>query len=230
MENKSSTECGIGYEMEELIPLVARLAEKYTGFESSSVTYERAQQLMEAVIYCIKEYREVEGEDRKIGDGIEGQGIGTDQAVLKNRNDIIKKEEQRISASDAYQRGYELVVQKARAANEQYHKIMENFCDYGSRALYETIVVGMPAFFLHYDARFAPQEEILWLDYPIPAALANLRGIDRIYQYLCYIQKEQEFLGRFPKGYVQEVCTAYHKDYGELFINLSEIMYEELNK
>lgn len=29
------------------------LVEEYTGKESSSVTYERARQLMEAVIYCI---------------------------------------------------------------------------------------------------------------------------------------------------------------------------------
>ncbi len=43
------------YRMEELIPIVGRLAEKYTGFESSSITYEKAGQLMEAVLYCIHE-------------------------------------------------------------------------------------------------------------------------------------------------------------------------------
>ena len=46
----------MGYEMEELIPIVAELAERYTGYESTSVTYEKANQLMEAVIYCIHEY------------------------------------------------------------------------------------------------------------------------------------------------------------------------------
>ena len=44
------------YEMEELIPIVAELTERYTGYESTSVTYEKANQLMEAVIYCIQEY------------------------------------------------------------------------------------------------------------------------------------------------------------------------------
>ena len=43
------------YKMEELIPVVSRLAEKYTAFEDSSVTYEKAEQLMEAVLYCIRE-------------------------------------------------------------------------------------------------------------------------------------------------------------------------------
>ena len=42
------------YEMEELIPIVGRLAEKYTANESTSVTYEKAEQLMGAVLYCMR--------------------------------------------------------------------------------------------------------------------------------------------------------------------------------
>ena len=43
------------YEMEELVPIVASLSEKYTSKESTSVSYETARQLMEAVMYCINE-------------------------------------------------------------------------------------------------------------------------------------------------------------------------------
>ena len=46
----------INYTMEEMIPIVAKLTEQYTGHESTSVTYETANQLMGAVIYCIREY------------------------------------------------------------------------------------------------------------------------------------------------------------------------------
>lgn len=45
----------MGYEIEELVPIVGKLAEKYTSKESTSITYEKAQQLMEAVLYCIHE-------------------------------------------------------------------------------------------------------------------------------------------------------------------------------
>ncbi|MBP7349454.1 MAG: hypothetical protein KA965_12300 [Butyrivibrio sp.] len=45
------TECG--YTMEELVPLVGELAGSYAGYESSSISYEKAQQFMEAVLYCI---------------------------------------------------------------------------------------------------------------------------------------------------------------------------------
>ena len=46
------------YTMEELVPIVGRLAEKYCAGESSSVTYEKAEQLMGAVLYCIHEVTE----------------------------------------------------------------------------------------------------------------------------------------------------------------------------
>ena len=42
------------YEMEELVPIVGKLAEKYTANESTSITYEKAEQLMGAVLYCRK--------------------------------------------------------------------------------------------------------------------------------------------------------------------------------
>lgn len=48
----------MSFETEELMPIVAELADKYTGKESTSITYEKARQLMEAVLYCIHEYEE----------------------------------------------------------------------------------------------------------------------------------------------------------------------------
>ena len=43
------------YTMEELLPVVGKLTEKYTSLSSTSVTYETAQQLMGAVLYCLRE-------------------------------------------------------------------------------------------------------------------------------------------------------------------------------
>ena len=45
----------MNYSVEELMPVFEKLAEKYAGYESTSITYEKAEQLMEAVIYCICE-------------------------------------------------------------------------------------------------------------------------------------------------------------------------------
>lgn len=276
---------GNHYTLEELLPLLSRLVGKYTSFESSSVTNECAQTLMEAILYCIQEYEDSlkggsvvpGGEDSLKGDSVvpggerslkrdsvvsggehslKGGSVvperedSTEEDATASReknitaaNTKIQKEKNTaetnrqiqkiektdtISAADAYQRGYGLVVQKTKAANELYNRIMENFCDYGNRALHDTMLNEMPEFFLHYDARFAPQEELLLLAYPVPEPPGQQqKGINRIYPYLCYIEKEQEFLRKFPEGYVQEVCKEYHEEYEELFINLAEIMMEK---
>ena len=141
------SEIETGYDMEELIPLVARLAEKYTGFESSSISYERAQQLMEAVLYCIREYK---GEYKEFGETDWEAGMADGESEQRNPEKTEEKQEaagetdqerhitdlfrqkETISAADAYQRGYDLVIRKAKAANKLYAKIMENFCDYGN--------------------------------------------------------------------------------------------------
>lgn len=44
-----------GYGLEEILPVVSYLTNKYTSGESSSVPYEKAEMLMEAVLYCIRE-------------------------------------------------------------------------------------------------------------------------------------------------------------------------------
>ena len=67
------------YDMEELLPITAWLAEKYTGNDSTSITYEKAEQFMEAAIYCIQEYEMAAGQYELTG--------------------------KRISAKEAYERG-----------------------------------------------------------------------------------------------------------------------------
>lgn len=50
--------------MEELLPVAAKLTERYTAGRSMSVTYEKACQMMEAVLYCI---RQGQGENQMTG-------------------------------------------------------------------------------------------------------------------------------------------------------------------
>lgn len=89
------------YEMEELIPLVGWLAQKYTSGESTSVTYEKAEQLMEAVLYCI---REAERE--------------TEYAVAAP---------ERMTAEKIYHIGAEAVERKTKTALKLYHQILPEF-------------------------------------------------------------------------------------------------------
>ena len=115
----------------ELVPIVAELARRYTANESTSLSYEKAQQLMEAVLYCIRETEQSGDCDLVLG--------------------------KRILARNAYEQGYACVERKVHKALHSYHEILPKFVYYGNRCLYDTFIKGLPEFFKWYDVRFNPQ-------------------------------------------------------------------------
>ena len=200
------------YEMEELLHIVATLAEKYTGGESSSISYEKAGQLMEAVMYCIRETN-----DREFS---EGKSDGTEfTCVAKNS---------KISAKEAYESGKRIVKEKVQAALQLYHHCLQDFVSYGNSCLQDTFLRGMPEFFKRYDPVFNPQDTILTLDYPVLKDLSKYSGIDRIFEYIRCIELEQLFLRRFPEDFVIKVLRKYDPDHKKMIENISEIVYLSL--
>ena len=200
------------YEMEELIPIVAELTERYTGYESTSVTYEKANQLMEAVIYCIHEYETAVMEK-----------TGECGASAEDRSVTEIASAERVSAKEAYLLGSRLVDAKVRAMKEMYHELIGHFHSYGNIALKDA-VAAVPEFLKWYDIKYDPQNTILTLDYPVLEDLGEYSGIDAVYEYVRCIYIEQRFLGRFPEDYVRRVLRAYSGDYEEMFENLCGIV------
>lgn len=186
----------INFSMEELLPVVAWLTEKYTSKESTSVSYDRARQLMEAAIYCIKHF--------------DGQGkIVSDKGV---------------SVNDIYKAGYENVKHKVKKTQEAYQEMMTKFKAYGNENYYDTVTKAIPGFFRYYDTRFAPQETIITMDYPTICTIVNCSGIDAIEKYVEYISYEQRFMGVLPQEYVQEVLSGYQANYKKQFYNVCSIV------
>ncbi|MEY8355354.1 DUF6179 domain-containing protein [Lachnospiraceae bacterium 54-53] len=190
---------------EELVQVVAELADKYTGRDSSSITYEKAGQLMEAVLYCIREY------EAHLADGQEQ--LSTEAGP---------------DGKTAYGLGYELVLKKVKEARDLYNRIIPDFRFYDNRCCYDTFARGIPSFFVRYDPRFAPQNHILTLDYPVLMPVNALCGIDAVNAYIRYAALEQLFLVKLPDAYVRHVLRAYSTDYEELFINLPAIVLRNL--
>ena len=186
-------ELGTEYRIEQLLPIVAELADKYTSKESSSVTYERAERLMEAVIYCIKECM--------ANGGCEvDPGQPPDERAL-------------------YDRGRELLLEKVYRAKKFYEGIIRDFEDYGCRNYRDTMIKGMPEFFVRYDPVFAPGDHLLTLDYPLLAGNPKGCGIDLIFRYLGGVQVESWYLGRFQPGEVAGLLQAVQPDYQELYLD-----------
>lgn len=185
------------YSMEDLIPIVGKLAEEYTAKESSSVTYERARQFMEAVIYCIA-HLEVQNHEIMLTGAL--------------------------TATEAYQLGYSAVVEKVKKTIEKYNELMKFFDSYDNRNYRDTVEKALPGFFLYYDAKFAPMENIITMDYPVFGLDMNLEGIDMIRQYIDAIWDEQCYLMKFPRDYVIEKLRSFHSHYEKEYFNLKEIV------
>lgn len=199
------------FQLQELIPIVAELAGKATGYESSSVSYEKAEQLMGVVLYTIRE---------------------TKQESRKKPNQRGKREglHRRMTAKEAYDSGYEMLCRKVRCCQEAYNRMILSFDSYGNEFYEDTVIKGLPQFFLHYDVRFCPQDTILTLDYPTRDFRQALTGIDQIEDYLRSISEEQQYLQQFPRQQVLDVLRRWHPDYRELPVNLAEIMGQAENQ
>ena len=184
------------YEMEELVPLVAILSEKYTSKESTSVSYETARQLMEAVMYCMNE-------------------CASDQTLVSS---------QRLSAAEAYKYGYEALIQKVKRTQAAYNEMIVDFCGYGNRNYEATVEKAIPGFFLYYNAQFAPQETIITMDYPTICPVTGKSGIDAIETYVKYISFEQKFMGAFQRQYIYEVLERDQADHKNGFDNICRVI------
>lgn len=187
------------YEMEELVPIVGKLAEKYTSHESTSITYEKAEQLMGAVLYCIHELWESSG----------------------NAPSLNKK----LSAQRAYEMGAAYVRDKTGKALDLYNRILPEFCHYENKCLYDTFVKGIPEFFKWYDIQFEPQNTILTLDYPLLKDISEYTGIDKIFEFIKAIGLEQIFLKLFPAGYVINILSKDNRNWQESMDNICEIVF-----
>jgi uncharacterized membrane protein len=200
----------MNYEMQELIPIVAELTDLYTSKESTSITYEKANQLMEAVLFCIQENEDAEWTCPSAGASLITQGG--------------------LSAKEAYEQGRKRVQEKVCRVRELYNRTAVFFCAYGNCNYEDTFIGGIPGFLKLYDIKFAPQNSIITMDYPILQSLEQLKGVDAIYEYANGIYLEQIFLSALPKEYVLTVLERYYSDYQNLYCNICNIVLHDLLK
>lgn len=185
------------YQMEELLPIVSELAQKYAGYESTSITYEKAQSLMEAVLFCLSEYNS------------------------SAKDSLVQKD---ISVKEQYNIGAKLLFEKVENIRKIFNEISFQFVDFGVKCLYDTVQKGIPQFLKWYDIKFCPQNTILTLDYPLLIDCSSLTGADAVYKYIRAIQTEQIFLRKFDRNYVMLVLEKYNSEYRDMIENICSIV------
>ena len=182
---------------EELFLLVAEAARKYAGCDSTSVTYETSQMLLEGILYCIDECR------CSARYGLTGKNV---------------------SLAEQYRRGREIVLKKASEIRRIYNERIVSFEDYEMQCLRDTVRKGIPEFLKRYDARYFPQNEILTLDYPVLTDISARKGVDAVYEFMCAVEAEQQFLKRFEREYVKIVLEAAIPGYESMIENIGGIL------
>lgn len=205
---KGNGEYQMEYSMEELLPIVAGLAEKYTANESTSITYERAEQLMEAVLYCIKQ----------CNNHYNNQCSNWKQMLSKDR----------LPAAAAYKQGYEYLIEISKRTQLLYNEMIIDFNSYGNENYHATVTRAIPEFFKRFDARFAPQETLITLDYPTICPIKDCSGMDAISKYVEYIACEQRFLEALPEEYICEVLYQFQANYRKQFYNICRVVLRHI--
>jgi len=196
---ESKIEC----RLEQLLPIVAKLTDKYTSKESSSITYEKAQMLMEAVLYCIDEVYNAED-------------LSTLVAKTEDLNMI-------------YLTGYEMIKGKVKNALSLFNNLSVYFCDYGNYYL-QAVMKDMAVFFTKYDPQFSPQDHIVELDYPIRLTEEGVSGINYIEQYLQSLEQEQKYLNKYTREMIENILYNYDKDYKKMPINIYDVVKAALKQ
>ena len=199
-ENKDYEYAQCKYSLEELLPLVANLSRKYTSNDSSSVTYETARRLMEAVIYCIN------------------------QLEYEQDSDAKDKIDNNLSADEAYKLGFTLLKNKVEVIKAIYEELIKYFKDYGNENYRNTVMGGISGFIKYYDVRFNPTDTIITMDYPTLKSVFHLQGADAISEYLNYIILEQKFLNKLEPQRVIEALKNYQSNYEKQFYNICSII------
>ncbi len=189
-------------QMMELLQIVSRLKKQYTSCENSSITYEKAGNLMDCAMYCINQCVQ------------EGTVLGDDTDMHQ-----------------AYRLGMAVIEDKMRKTQEQYNGLVLDFKDYGCTNYKDTVLKGLPEFFMRYDPALAPMDNVIMLDYPLMKWSARNRhnqdcGIDLIEDYVKCLEVEKRFLNNYEDAYVVETIAAAGVSPSEYMGNIcEEVLY-----
>lgn len=179
------------YDYEKILPILIDLMGKYTSKDSSSVPYETAEMLIQGISYCIEENFK-------------------DNAII-DRN---------VNVGLLYENGLNIINNKVYEAKGIYEDLIIDFEDYDVRNYKDTILKGIPMFFIKYTPKYFPQNNILTLDYPLIKGIPSSKsGIDLILYYLKSIKTENEFLRLFDRDVIIDFMEYQFNDYRNLYLD-----------
>lgn len=180
--------------------LLKARVERYNGFDSTSISKDKANSIMESNLYTI---------------GLYLKKFSPDESIEKLRSDTI---------IDIYDKGRKYLYQKIDISRALYEKVINNKINVDNITYNDTIIGGIEGFFKIYDPDFEANNIKITADYPLYNNLIGiLDGIEFIEEYLKSIYYENEFCNLFSEISIKYLLYGYAHDYKDLIINLFEI-------
>lgn len=176
--------------------LLAKRTGRYTMQESSSVSVETAQELLESICFTLRISLSENPDTQKL---LEAANL--DELLVAGQKILEAK-------SEATRQLWQLACLSAPS--------IEN-------TSYRDTLQSIGGFFKHYDYRFfahlIPCDIDYQLCHPVPEAYV---GVEYVSEYLHRVLTENEILHCFDHILVQKLLTSYCSDYQGLLINLCE--------
>ncbi|MDP4176971.1 MAG: DUF6179 domain-containing protein [Bacillota bacterium] len=189
----------------QVIFILKDLIKRYTKNESTSVSVETAESLLNSLYYSIDAYT----------------------SSLKDPESCIELLKVK-SLQEIYNSGIEIVSEAVIETMMLLNEVKENKLDIQNEVYNDTIEKGIPKFFKSYNLVFNAQNGDCDIDYPLLFDDMKLRGIFYIKEYLEKLKMENEFCSYFNKIDIQRLfidhASVYKIDSVKFPINIFEIV------
>ena len=188
----------------EIIFILRDLIMRYTKGESSSVTNETAEKILNSIYYSIDAYT----------------------LSFKNPEDSIAVLKVK-SIKEIYEKGVETVTSCVNDGKVLYKEISENRLKLPLQA-YNLTIDSIADFFEKYGIVFDAHNTMADIDYPLVFDNMSIRGIFYIKQYLETLKVETEFCRYFNVEEIEKTLKNYGRvcgiDYITSLINIFEVV------
>lgn len=189
----------------KIMDLLKELILKYTKGESTSVSVETTESLLNSILYSLDFHL---------------LKIDNPEAALKE----LKKKEVR----KMYEEGLELIRLCVIDTKRLYEKIKKERLKVGLEAYNTTIDEAIPCFFEKYTIVFETHNTMASIDYPLVFDDMRVRGISYIRNYLEHLDIETEFCRFFLEEHIEKILVGFGRmcrlNHSIELINIFEIL------
>lgn len=183
----------------DLLRILAEQTDKWNQGESSSISTEKAQDIINSVMFVV---------------GVQLKSYQMPEQAI----DILKTD----PLKTLFERGMKLVQQKMEVFHQLQKHILDNLFDTPNIYYRSTILDGINGFFKLYRPQFGAHEIHITADYPIYIDTPQLNGIEFIEQYLRCIEAENAFCICFASQDVHHLLSGLMKNYRSVPMNIFE--------